>query len=185
MLYALRAGIVTGIPAGVFFYWFRGRFGSVEVLGVNALGFAFNLLGANLRHSHVYLSYGRTLERWLISPAQHQIHHGRAARHHDRNFGSFLALWDRLAGTLSLAEGREAHERMRVGLSADERNHGHTLVSGLIGPARAALWSAAERARVRRRRAPDAGRRAVVVARVSSREGSGETGGRARARAWR
>lgn len=139
LLYALRAGIVTGIPAGVFYYLFRGHFGSVEVLGVNALGFAFNVLGANLRHSHVYLSYGRALERWLISPAQHQIHHGRAARYHDRNFGSFLALWDRLAGTLALAEGRQAHGRMQVGLAAGARNHGQTLVSALVGPARAAL----------------------------------------------
>jgi sterol desaturase/sphingolipid hydroxylase (fatty acid hydroxylase superfamily) len=138
----------------VFFYLFRDTFGSVEVLGINALGFAFNALGANLRHSHVYLSYGPGLERWLISPAQHHLHHARAARYHNKNFGSCLAIWDRLAGTLSLAEGREAHRQLRLGLAGKEANHGPRLLSALLAPVRGAVLparspgaEAAERAR--------------------------------------
>jgi len=62
------------------------------------LGFLFNALGANLRHSHIWLSFG-SLERWFISPAQHQIHHSSAEADRDINFGTCLAIWDRLFGS--------------------------------------------------------------------------------------
>lgn len=38
-------------------------------------GGRFNFLGVNLRHSGVWLSDGARVERWLISPAQHRLHH--------------------------------------------------------------------------------------------------------------
>ena len=38
---------------------------------VDAIGFVWTLLGANLRHSHVWLSYGPRLERWLL--ARHRL----------------------------------------------------------------------------------------------------------------
>jgi sterol desaturase/sphingolipid hydroxylase (fatty acid hydroxylase superfamily) len=62
---------------------------------------------AALQHSHVWLSYGPILEHLLISPAQHQIHHSRLDAHHGRNFGTTLALWDWLFGTLYVIRGRE------------------------------------------------------------------------------
>lgn len=139
LLYAFRASLSTGVVAGVFYFAFRDQFGGLEVLGVNALGFAFNVLGSNLRHSHVYLSYGSRLERWFISPAQHQIHHSRASRHHDRNFGSFLALWDRMGGTLYPAEGERRHRALSLGLAEGAANHGFGIGSALVSPVRAAL----------------------------------------------
>ena len=51
--YALSAGAVTG----VFVYLFGARLGIVEIAGVNALVFAFDVLGANLRHTHVPLRF--------------------------------------------------------------------------------------------------------------------------------
>ncbi|MEK9597214.1 MAG: sterol desaturase family protein, partial [Rhodospirillaceae bacterium] len=63
----------------------------------NHLGILF---GANLRHSHVHLSYGRRLEGIFISPYQHQLHHSIAAADKNCNYGVALALWDRLGGTL-------------------------------------------------------------------------------------
>ena len=35
--------------------------GAVTILSTNAFVFAFNLLGSNLRHSHIWLSYGVTI----------------------------------------------------------------------------------------------------------------------------
>ena len=61
------------------------------------------MLWANLRHSHVWITYGRIMERLLISPAQHQIHHSKNKVHFDRNFGVVLAIWDGMFGTLELA----------------------------------------------------------------------------------
>jgi len=39
------------------------------------------------------------LDGWLNTPANHRIHHSRAAEHADRNMGAVLMLWDRIFGT--------------------------------------------------------------------------------------
>lgn len=94
-LYYLRGLMVFSLISGVFVYLFRGQVSGIDILGVDCLGFLFNALGANLRHSPVFLSFGRA-ESFFISPAQHQLHHSRAAEHHDINFGTCLAIWDRM-----------------------------------------------------------------------------------------
>ena len=63
--------------------------------------------GATLHHSHIWLTYGRMLEHVFISPAQHQVHHSTDPQHYDRNFGTMLALWDWLFGTLYVIKGKE------------------------------------------------------------------------------
>jgi sterol desaturase/sphingolipid hydroxylase (fatty acid hydroxylase superfamily) len=40
------------------------------------------------------------LEYILISPAQHQLHHSVDVKHHDKNFGAALAIWDYVFGSL-------------------------------------------------------------------------------------
>lgn len=99
-LYALRMVITQGAVVGVFFYAFGMRLTAWEVAGANLLTYIFNMLGSNLRHSPVWLGYPVWLERWLISPAQHQIHHSADPAQYDQNFGAFLAVWDRLGGSL-------------------------------------------------------------------------------------
>ena len=61
--------------------------------------FLFNLLGYNLRHSHVYWAWPPLMGRILGSPGNHQIHHSSEARHLDKNFGGVFIIWDRLFGT--------------------------------------------------------------------------------------
>lgn len=109
----VRNSLSLGLSTGVFVFLFDARFSAFTFLGVNVFGFVFNLLGSNLRHSHVPLSFG-PLERVFISPKQHQIHHSRDSRHFDRNFGVSLALWDWLLG--SLVFSREAKAPLRFGL---------------------------------------------------------------------
>lgn len=105
-LYSLRMVVTQGLVVGVFFYLFGMRLSAWEVAGANLFTYAFNMAGSNLRHSHVWLSFGPWVERIVISPAQHQIHHSDRPEHFDRNFGSFLAVWDWLFGTLVLARGQ-------------------------------------------------------------------------------
>ena len=124
----VRRVLAVGITTGVFLYLFRGNLNGVDVLGVNAFGFLFNLTGANLRHSSAWLSYGRWLEHLLISPAQHQLHHSTAPAHHNRNFGSALALWDWLFNTLLVAPRASA---LSFGLSPDQLSH-TTLTDALL-----------------------------------------------------
>ena len=79
-LFWLRGVLATGLVTGAFFWLFRGQAEPAQLLGVNVLGFAANLMGGNLRHSHVWISWGPWLERVFISPAQHQLHHSRDPR---------------------------------------------------------------------------------------------------------
>ena len=107
VLFSLRGSAVQAVVVAVFIFFFGNAVDLFTVLGASVFLFAFNAAGSNLRHSHVRISYGRRLERWLMSPAQHQIHHSVEERHHDKNFGTVLSLWDWLGGTLCLAERNE------------------------------------------------------------------------------
>src|SRR5712692_6347813 len=106
---ALASGIVTS----VFLYVFGPSLTLTTILGVNAFRFAFYLFGANLRHSHICLSFGSMIEHLVISPAQHQIHHSADPKHFNRNYGSEFAIWDWVFGSLYCAR-RE--ERITLGL---------------------------------------------------------------------
>lgn len=94
----LRNAITYGVVTGVFFYLLGSRLTAWDILGIEVVGFAFNFLGANLRHSQVWIHFG-PLESLIISPAAHQVHHSRDPEHFDKNFGVCLAIWDRLGGT--------------------------------------------------------------------------------------
>jgi sterol desaturase/sphingolipid hydroxylase (fatty acid hydroxylase superfamily) len=80
------------------------------VYGLGVATYLFFLTGYHLRHSHIWLSYGLLLSTILISPAQHQIHHSKAKRHWDKNYGFILAIWDYLFGSLYVPKQKEAIE---------------------------------------------------------------------------
>ncbi len=105
----------------------------------------FNLLGGTLRHSHIWFSFGPRLERHFISPAMHQIHHSAEPRHFDKNLGYHLAVWDRLAGTAYIPQGRE---RFDLGLGDDGhkiRGVAASFLQPLAGAARALIPTALRR----------------------------------------
>ena len=140
VLYAIRRVLSVGLATGVCFYFFGTQLNGYDALGINVVGFTFNMLGANLRHSHIWLSYGPAIERLLISPAQHQIHHSIDPRHHNRNLGAFLAIWDWIGGTLYTTNRRE---ELSFGLPEEELNHTGTVTSSIVQP----LATAAKRLR--------------------------------------
>ncbi|SFC00359.1 sterol desaturase family protein [Pseudoalteromonas denitrificans] len=98
-LYACRMAIVQGVVVGFGYYLFGATLSMYDILGANVFVFLFNFFGSNLRHSHVWLSWGDKIESVFISPAQHQIHHSDNPVHFDKNLGAALAIWDRLFGT--------------------------------------------------------------------------------------
>jgi len=98
-LYACRMAITQGAAVGIGYYFFGPTLKMLDILGANVFVFLFNLFGSNLRHTHIWLSWGNRIENWLLSPAQHQIHHSDQPKHHHRNFGAALAIWDRLFKT--------------------------------------------------------------------------------------
>lgn len=104
ILFVLRSAIIQGVCIGVFVFFFGSQLDLISVLGLNLLIFVFNVLGANLRHSNVPIHYPKSVERWLMSPAQHHIHHSTEQRHFDRNFGVVLTVWDRLGDSFHHSE---------------------------------------------------------------------------------
>ncbi len=113
---ALTTGAVTWlfhrfVDNGVSFYTF---------LGLHIIIWFCNLVG-NLRHSQVWLSYGKTLNRWLISPAHHQLHHSAESRHWGCNRGFELAVWDRMYGTLCVPTDKPETLRFGLGDETDGR----------------------------------------------------------------
>jgi sterol desaturase/sphingolipid hydroxylase (fatty acid hydroxylase superfamily) len=106
-LTATATTIVFGSVNGIFIACFGDTLTVQTVFGANMFLVAFNLFGGVLRHSPVWISFGPRIERWIISPAMHQIHHSGDVRHFDKNMGGALAIWDRMFGTLYIPNGRE------------------------------------------------------------------------------
>lgn len=99
--------IGMGLVNGAFIAAWGDQLTVATVAGANIFYVFFNIIGGVLRHSPVWVSFGPRIERWIVSPAMHQIHHSEDPRHFDSNFGGSLAIWDRMFGTLYIPDGRE------------------------------------------------------------------------------
>jgi len=106
----LVGGVLLGITDSVLRVCIAPNFSPVGLYGIAIFTFLFYVFGYNLRHSHVWVSYGPLLSRILISPAQHQIHHSKAKRHWNKNYGFMFAVWDWLFGSLYVPKERETLE---------------------------------------------------------------------------
>lgn len=129
ILFGFRYSLSIGFVTGIFIYFFGSKIGLIEVLGANVFLFVFSFLGSNLRHSHIPLSYFSWLEKWLISPKQHQIHHSR--KHFDKNYGGYLAVWDRVFGSLKLSSEINI---LKFGLKKEQMGDYSSLVKIIIIP---------------------------------------------------
>lgn len=149
MFFVLRGALVHGSCTGVFVFFFGAQVTLATVLGASVFSVAFNALGANLRHSHIDLGFWRPVERLFISPAQHQLHHSIARRHHNRNFGAALALWDWLGGTHCHSE---TGAQLTFGVAGESGKRPHTLSALYVKPVAEALGALKIHDRVYRRR---------------------------------
>ncbi|MFT6142842.1 MAG: Fe(3+) dicitrate transport protein [Myxococcota bacterium] len=132
-LIGLRNAAVTGLVAGVFHWLFRTHAMTESIVVISTVGIILNGIWGNLRHSHIYIRFGRW-ERVFVSPAQHQLHHADDPAHYDVNFGVWFSLWDRLGGTWK-ASPEVAPTVYGLG---EARNHGTGLLSAYLHPLLAA-----------------------------------------------
>lgn len=88
ILFNMRGALAQGTCISLFYYAFGNSIDLWTIFGVIIGVFIFHAGGSNLRHSHVHISYWRWLEKWIISPAQHQIHHSVAPKHLTRILAS-------------------------------------------------------------------------------------------------
>lgn len=120
--------IGLGLTAFVFVYLYPGAWSMVLVGGVNAGIVIGNIVGANLRHSHIWLSFGPAIEHVILSPAQHQIHHSTNPRHFDKNYASLLTVWDWIFGSLYVPKERE---HVTFGLGSEELDRPYASIWGM------------------------------------------------------
>lgn len=129
LLFGLRYSLVVGGITGVFIYLFGAKVGLYDILGANALLFVFNFIGGNLRHSHIELSYPPIIERFFISPRQHQLHH---SYHFTRyNYGGYLAIWDTMFKTVKTTAQCKPSP---YGLGKNQNRRYYSLLSLLFTP---------------------------------------------------
>ena len=77
----------------------------------------FMLLNGIFMHWNVAFRFG-ALEKYIITPAYHRIHHSIEERHYDKNFGVFTQLWDYVFATRYLPQPHEYPETGISGLSS-------------------------------------------------------------------
>ena len=63
------------------------------------------------------------LERFMMTPSHHRVHHGRNPLYIDKNFGGFLIIWDKLFGTF-----QEEVEEVQFGIT-EQVEHNNPLVA--------------------------------------------------------
>ncbi|WP_076417087.1 sterol desaturase family protein [Colwellia sp. UCD-KL20] len=131
--YACRMALTQGVVVGICYYYFGPTLKMADILGANVFIFLFNFLGSNLRHSHIWLSFGNPIENWIISPAQHQIHHSTNPKHFDKNFGTALAIWDRIFGSHITAKGEQV---LSYGVGKNNPDHS-SLIKVYLSPFKA------------------------------------------------
>ncbi len=124
-------GLLTGLTLGCMTFLVGHAVFFYNVAGVNVILILFFLLGYNLRHSHIWWSWGPLFSRLFISPAQHQIHHSAAPQHFDKNMGFTFAFWDGWFGTLYIPKTRED---IVFGLGAEENEKFATFWSLYLMP---------------------------------------------------
>ena len=115
IVFSIRGALVQGTVVGIAFAVIGSNLNLLTILGANFLSVLFHAVGSNLRHSHIALRYPRWLELWLVSPAQHQLHHSVSEEHFDKNFGVAFACWDLIHGTHHFSQA----QRLTYGLSGN------------------------------------------------------------------
>lgn len=136
VIFSLRSICVQAGMIALFVFLLGDRAELVALFGANLFIFFFNVLGANLRHSHIPIYYWQPLEKLFLSPAQHQIHHSVDKKHWNKNYGVVLAIWDRLGGSHHHAEREEP---LSFGLNAGQNAKSHSLQQIYLQPCLEAL----------------------------------------------
>tara|TARA_B100001123_G_C15307810_1_gene1023283 strand:- start:1446 stop:2456 length:1011 start_codon:yes stop_codon:yes gene_type:complete len=131
IVFSLRSSVAQAISISSFVFLFGSGVDLYTILGVNIFVFIFNVLGSNLRHSHIGIRYWRWLEYIFISPAQHQLHHSVAHEHHDKNFGAALAVWDWLFDSLHHSI---EFDSLKLGIEKNQNGKTHSLFDLYLNP---------------------------------------------------
>lgn len=127
---SLFHAVFAGFTAAVFLHLYPSAASLHFVIQYQLAKAVFLTLGGALAHSHAHISYG-VFDRYIISPAMHQVHHSEDPKHYDKNFGFMLIGFDRLFGT---AYFPDKEERFTFGLGEEQNPDFHTIRGSIFGP---------------------------------------------------
>jgi sterol desaturase/sphingolipid hydroxylase (fatty acid hydroxylase superfamily) len=131
LLFANIVALITGVADGLTRFALAAPAQEVTVSGTNVVLLAFLFTTIHLQHSHIDIRFTGWLGKILFSPAHHHIHHSSKSSHYDSNYGSCLAIWDHLFGTLILPS-REDRPGKYGAEAANEDPH--SAAGSLIAP---------------------------------------------------
>lgn len=131
LIFLNMLSIFVGVCEGAGRYLLGGGVEIYAMSGVNILLVASVYAFVHLQHSQAWIPFTGVWGRIFLSPAHHQIHHSVDPKHHNRNMGSCLAVFDLLFGTL-YAPSRQREVR-KFGLGEDVKDP-HDAVGALFEP---------------------------------------------------
>ena len=149
VIFILRTSIVQGVVISIFIFLFGSKVDLVTVFGASLGVVIFHSLGSNLRHSHIKIRYPKIIERILISPGQHQIHHSTEKKHFDKNFGVAFAIWDLMFGSLAFSEKASHKFGLRTKFGSK-----HSMKHLYVEPFKMALECLQRSKKLKKRQAP-------------------------------
>ncbi|MDG2376292.1 MAG: sterol desaturase family protein [Woeseiaceae bacterium] len=129
-LWALGPAIGLAISGGIFAWVFNGNITQITIVNVGIFSVLYALNG-NFRHYHVSFRYPRSLELWLQSPGMHHTHHSYLEKHWDSNLGLVTSIWDRMMGTIYIAD---KYEETPWGLAEKDQREYTILKDNLVTP---------------------------------------------------
>lgn len=120
----------TAVASGLGHYMFGDATYQYALADTNIILVLFIHAYVHLQHSHVWIAFTGWLGRVFVSPAHHQVHHSVDPKHFNKNFGSCLALWDWIFGTLYVP----AKEREPIAFGVPGHTDAHTVRAELVQP---------------------------------------------------
>jgi sterol desaturase/sphingolipid hydroxylase (fatty acid hydroxylase superfamily) len=131
LIFANILAVSTGVTNGVANYMFGETAYQYAFSDTNIILVFFIHTYVHLQHTELWIPFCGALGRLFVSPAHHQVHHSNNPIHYDSNFGSCLAVWDWMFGTLYVP-GKQP-EKLSFGVDPDRPN-AHTISGELIDP---------------------------------------------------
>ncbi len=129
--------IFTGSAVGLTGFFYKLSIPVLLLLFGNA-----NMLGTVLvldviKHSQFPISFG-PLDKYVLSPHMHHLHHSGQRQYWDKNFGSKLSIWDRMFGTFVKPS---KNEKFIYGLSKPGEDEDYTSVAGVYLSPMTKIWN--------------------------------------------
>jgi sterol desaturase/sphingolipid hydroxylase (fatty acid hydroxylase superfamily) len=129
-IFANILAVSTAIASGFGYYLFGATTYQYAFTDTNLILVIFIHAYVHLQHTHMWIAFRGVLGRIFISPAHHQVHHSADPKHFNTNFGSCLALWDWMFGTLYVPQ----KEREPLVFGVPDHPDGHTVKAELADP---------------------------------------------------